>query len=90
MRFVIAGGANGVLAATQLLLHGGDVNLVEPAAELGRGLAYSTRCPVHLLNVPAGNMSAFPHDREHFVRWLDPVHAALAGTIGLARTYWCW
>jgi uncharacterized NAD(P)/FAD-binding protein YdhS len=68
---VVGGGASGVLAAAQLLSHGDDVSLLEPVAELGRGMAYSTRCPLHLLNVPAGNMSALPDDREHFLRWLE-------------------
>jgi len=68
---VVGGGASGVLAAAQLLLRGAEVTLLDPAAELGRGLAYSTKCPLHLLNVPAGNMSALPEDREHFLRWLE-------------------
>lgn len=37
----------------------------------GIGLAYSTRNPLHLLNVPARNMSAFAHDNAHFVHWLN-------------------
>ena len=68
---VVGGGASGALAATQLLLRGAEVTLLEPAADLGRGMAYSTRCPLHLLNVRAVNMSAFADDREHFLRWLE-------------------
>ena len=69
---VVGGGASGVLAAAQLLLHGAEqVTLLEPAAELGRGMAYSTPCRLHLLNVRAGDMSAFPNDRAHFLRWLE-------------------
>ena len=68
---VIGGGASGALAAAQLLLRGAEVIVVEPAAELGAGMAYSTKCPLHLLNVPAVNMSAFPDDRDHFLRWLE-------------------
>ena len=34
---VVGGGASGVLAAAQLLLHGAEqVTLLEPAADLGR------------------------------------------------------
>ncbi len=68
---IVGGGASGVLTAAQLLLRGADVTLFEPSGELGRGMAYSTRCPLHLLNVPAANMSALPDDREHFLRWLE-------------------
>jgi len=46
---VIEEGASGVLAAAQLLLRVAEVTLLEPAAELGRGVAYSTKCPLHLL-----------------------------------------
>ena len=68
---VVGGGASGVLAAAQLLLRGAEVTLLEPAVELGLGMAYSTKCPLHLLNVRAGNMSALPDDSEHFLRWLQ-------------------
>ena len=42
---------------------------------MARGVAYGTQSPEHLLNVPAGNMSALAHDPDHFVRFcrtLDP------------------
>ena len=34
-------------------------------------MAYSTKCPLHLLNVRAASMSAFPDDADHFLRWLE-------------------
>lgn len=70
---IIGGGVSGTLLAIQLLrgarspLH---ILLVERRGEFGRGVAYSTRCPDHLLNVPAAGMSAFPDDPENFLRWL--------------------
>src|SRR4051794_18327141 len=70
---VIGGGASGVLFAHQLLRQGGasfHVTLIERRSEIGRGLAYHTGNPDHLLNVRAGNMSALPEDPDHFVRWL--------------------
>jgi uncharacterized NAD(P)/FAD-binding protein YdhS len=42
------------------------VQLFEPGAEPGRGLAYGTSDPVHLLNVPAAKMSAFADQPDHF------------------------
>ncbi len=44
--------------------------LIDPAARTGPGTAYRTSDPRHLLNVPAGRMSAFPDDPEHFLCWL--------------------
>lgn len=70
---IVGGGASGVVAAANLLRTGRgriEVVLIERAGELGRGIAYSTRDPGHLLNVPAANMSAFASDPEHFLRWL--------------------
>src|SRR5437868_6088163 len=62
---VIGGGASGVLFAYQLLRRGSAafrVTLIERRSEIGRGLAYHTGNPDHLLNVRAGNMSALPED----------------------------
>ncbi len=73
---VVAGaGAAGVLTALRLLDHAEtrgqrlDVVLIDPAAESGRGIAYSTRETAHLLNVPAGRLSADPADPGQFARW---------------------
>jgi uncharacterized NAD(P)/FAD-binding protein YdhS len=69
---IVGGGAAGVLQAANLVRHtGADVVLIERAADVGRGAAYSTRSPSHLLNVRAAGMSAFPEDPDHFVRWLE-------------------
>ena len=70
---IIGGGASGVLLAAELLRHGRRVRrvaLIERTAHTGRGAAYGTGDPAHLLNVPAGGMSAMAHDATHFVRWL--------------------
>jgi uncharacterized NAD(P)/FAD-binding protein YdhS len=73
-RFVIVGGgASGVLMALHLLRGGHPdirVTIVEMREQLGRGLAYATGNPSHLLNVRAANMSAFADDPDHFSRWL--------------------
>jgi uncharacterized NAD(P)/FAD-binding protein YdhS len=70
---IVGGGASGALMAAHLLRGdppGVTVTIVEPRAQLGRGLAYATGNPSHLLNVRAANMSAFPDDPSHFARWL--------------------
>lgn len=70
---VVGAGAAGALTALHLLEHEGnrrlDVVLVDPAEEAGRGVAYGTREPSHLLNVPADRLSAYTADPGHFARW---------------------
>ena len=67
---IVGGGASGTLQALHLLRSGVDnIVMIERAHEPGRGVAYSTRRPEHLLNVPARRMSAFPDDPDHFLRW---------------------
>src|SRR5690606_29061780 len=45
--------------------------IIDAADAAGRGVAYGTREPCHLLNVPAGGMSAFPDDPGHFLRFVQ-------------------
>ena len=69
---VIGGGAAGTLQALHLLRAGVDeVTLIERERAPGRGVAYSTGRPEHLLNVPARRMSAYGDDPDHFVRWFS-------------------
>ncbi len=58
------------------------IALLNKSADFGRGIAYGTRCPSHLLNVPAARMSAFVDDADDFHRWLEE-HRALCGTFGI-------
>lgn len=69
---IIGAGFCGTLVAAHLLARGPAglrVRLVERASRFGPGIAYGRAEPQHLLNVPAGNMSAFPADPDHFVRF---------------------
>ncbi|MEI9902303.1 MAG: FAD/NAD(P)-binding protein [Hyphomicrobium sp.] len=71
---VIGGGASGALLAIQLLRIAEPrlrVTLIERRAEVGRGLAYGSAQPMHLLNVRGGNMSAHPDAPDHFLDWVD-------------------
>ena len=45
--------------------------LIDPRASLGLGLAYSTPSYRHLLNVPAGKISALPDQPNQFLDWLQ-------------------
>src|SRR4051794_7208929 len=74
---VVGAGAAGSLVAIHLadrLARTGaapfDLLLVDPDARLGRGVAYSTADPRHLLNVPAQGMSALPGRPTHFLDWV--------------------
>ncbi|RKH14301.1 MULTISPECIES: FAD/NAD(P)-binding protein [unclassified Corallococcus] len=70
---IIGAGASGTLLAACLLRGARSplrVTLVEKGERIGRGVAYSTTSSRHLLNVPAGRMSAWVEDPEHFLRWL--------------------
>ena len=70
---IIGGGFCGTLTAVNLArLSTGALRvvLVNRQYPPGRGIAYGTRRPEHLLNVVARNMSAFPDRPSHFVDWL--------------------
>lgn len=66
---VIGAGASGTLQALHLARAGAEVTLIDRGPAPGRGVAYSTSRPEHLLNVPARRMSAFSDDPGHFERW---------------------
>ncbi len=71
---IIGGGFSGSLLAVQLLRRtapGDHILLIERYAAFGRGVAYATGNDGHLLNVRAGNMSAFSHMPDHFLEWLQ-------------------
>jgi uncharacterized NAD(P)/FAD-binding protein YdhS len=70
---IIGGGASGVLTAVHLLRTApGPMRMVmiEPRAELGEGIAYSTTDLGHLLNVRAGCLSALPDEPDNFTAWV--------------------
>lgn len=70
---IVGGGFSGTMTAVNLarLSEGAlQVTLINHGYPQGRGIAYSTRRPEHLLNVVARNMSAFPDHPGHFVDWL--------------------
>lgn len=73
---IVGAGASGALTALHLLADpaGPRIFLIEKRQGFGVGVAYSTGNPDHLLNVRAGNMSAFPDQPDHFLEWLRARH----------------
>ncbi|MHC5825618.1 MAG: FAD/NAD(P)-binding protein, partial [Nostoc sp.] len=70
---IIGGGFSGSLVAANLLRNATmplSIKLIERNSEVGRGVAYGTPVDCHLLNVPAGNMSAYADQPNHFLNWL--------------------
>jgi hydroxyacylglutathione hydrolase len=72
---IIGAGASGTLVALHALSDVGPgarrIELFERSGTFGRGVAYSTPHAAHLLNVPAGRMSAFPAEPDDFIAWLE-------------------
>ena len=79
---IIGGGFTGAALAAQLLRRA-DPSLrmivVERSSAPGRGVAYGTQFNWHLLNVPAGKMSMFPNEPEHFLRWAQRNYDRMVG-----------
>src|SRR6202008_3978018 len=69
---IIGGGVSGTLTAFHLVRQGtrARVILIDQRPDFGLGLAYSTPSLRHLLNVPAGKISALPDQPNHFLNWL--------------------
>jgi len=71
---IVGAGFSGSMLAVHLMRLAGPearVMLIDRRQRFGRGLAYSTDNPAHLLNVPAGRMSAFATAPTHFLDWLN-------------------
>ncbi len=70
---IVGGGFSGVVTAVNLVRLTDAplaVTVVNVGHPLGRGVAYGTRRPEHLLNVVVRNMSALADQPDHFVEWL--------------------
>ena len=85
---IVGAGFSGTMLAINLLRHDGPAAmLVERAPETGRGVAYSALVDDHILNVRASNMSAYPDDPAHFVRWLAARQGGTPADFASRRTY---
>lgn len=70
---IIGGGYSALAVAYELIqLSRVPVELLifDPTSYAGKGIAYSTDCPLHLLNVPVGRMGALRGKSEDFFEWL--------------------
>jgi uncharacterized NAD(P)/FAD-binding protein YdhS len=87
---IIGGGASGTLTGAHLLRQKRvplRIVLIEPRREAGIGLAYCTEFDGHLLNVPAGAMSALPEDPEHFVDYAKAHYPDVTNSDFLPRKF---
>jgi uncharacterized NAD(P)/FAD-binding protein YdhS len=63
---IVGGGASGTILAAQLARRGIGSALIDGSGRAGKGVAYSTTEPAHLLNVRAEGMSAWAGEPDHF------------------------
>lgn len=67
---VIGAGFSGAVTAMHLLKtckRNTRITLINRSGSMAKGLAYGTNSPLHLLNVPAGNMSALAQQPNDFL-----------------------
>lgn len=89
---VVGAGFSGTMVTAQLLRRHYAVPvrvvLINRSGPMARGVAYGTHSSRHVLNVPAGRMSAFPDDEDHFLRFArSQIPEATGGTFVPRKTY---
>ena len=70
---VIGGGFCGTMIVSNLVSKAHqplNIFLIEKSAKVGKGIAYGTEDPHHLLNVYASKMGALADNPEHFFHWV--------------------
>ncbi len=86
---VIGAGFSGVATTAQLIRQAPDEGLqlllINRTQDMGRGVAYRTSKAEHLLNVPAGNMSALDDDPDHFLNYCRQSDAQVKPSSFVAR-----
>ena len=78
----VGGGFSGAMLAVHLLHQSSSLSVavIDPGSLPSRGVAYSSPRKFHLLNVPAGEMSAFPDVPDDFSSLgQDPLRCGDAG-----------
>lgn len=91
---IVGGGFSGSISAAQLLRQSKSarlpmrVVLLEQRGSIGEGLAYSSPEECHLLNVPAGRMSAWPDQPSDFLRWANVRNPSITADDFLPRQWY--
>jgi uncharacterized NAD(P)/FAD-binding protein YdhS len=70
---IIGAGFSGTMTAVHLLRNATGpitIYLIDGKETFSKGIAYTPYSKTHLLNVPAGKMSAFASEGDHFLNWL--------------------
>ncbi|MCC7530787.1 MAG: FAD/NAD(P)-binding protein [Candidatus Melainabacteria bacterium] len=86
---IIGGGFAGTLTAVNLMYQAHcplRIVHIECSERRNRGAAFGTESSHHLLNVPAGRMSAFPDDPLHFLKWARSRNKNLSESSFLPRS----
>lgn len=86
---ILGGGFTGAALAIHLVRASRrplDILLIEPRANPGGGVAYSTSDPDHRVNGPIEILALFPEDIGHFPRWYQASGEAAADAEALAST----
>ncbi|HET9352582.1 MAG TPA: FAD/NAD(P)-binding protein [Sphingomicrobium sp.] len=68
---IVGGGYSGTMIAAELARRGIACTIVDGSRREGRGTAYSTDEPAHLLNVIAAKMGAWADKPEHFAESVE-------------------
>lgn len=88
---IIGAGFSGAAVAIYLLREASfpvRITLVDKSGQFGYGAAYSTTKEEHLLNVPAGKMSLYPDNPNHFFDWAVARDLKIAPGSFLGRTWY--
>ncbi|MDX2216004.1 MAG: FAD/NAD(P)-binding protein [Oculatellaceae cyanobacterium bins.114] len=85
---IIGGGFSGAMVAVHLLRTAHQpltIHLIEPRPKVGCGVAYSTPLTCHLMNVPAGKISAFADQPNHFLQWAQQISSIDGSALNSAK-----
>src|SRR5690606_1391521 len=89
---IVGAGASGTLLAVNLIRNSGgeplEITLIEKRGFEDAGVAFATRNDLHVLNVPAGKMSALHDDPNHFLDWLKKSNPSIGAGDFVPRRFY--